>query len=248
MCVDRRRVNKEALAIKAKQWREDNKETLAIKKKQYSQDNKEAIAIKSKQYREDNKEAIKIYRKQYRQDNKEALAIRDKQYYEDNKEAIITRVKQYYEDNKEAIKIYKKQHTKQYRQDKRHHCEHNTAKHTCKICHPLGHLKNKASSHILKALKSYNGKNNRTASYLCCTIEEYREYLEARFTPEMTWDNMGTLWQIDHIIPILYKMNGEEPDEDDIIERLKYTNTQPMKTEHNISKGNRYIGAYRPNF
>ena len=189
-----------------------------------------------KQYREKNKEQ----QKQYRQDNKEAILIKQKQWREENKEQI----KQHYQDNKEAIALY----NKKYHKDKRHYCEHNTSKKFCKICSPLSHLKHLATDHIRKALNNYNGKNNRTVNYLCCTIEEYREYLENQFTSDMTWDNMGSYWQVDHIIPVLYKMDGQNPTEADIIERLKYTNTQPMKAEHNISKGNRYIGAYRPDF
>ena len=201
-----------------------------------------------KQYRQEHKEEILIYRKQYnkqyRQDNKEAILIKQKQWREENKEAILIKQKQYYQENKEAMTTYKKQ----YRKDKRHHCEHNTPKHACKICSPLGHLKHLASSHIHNALNNHNGKNDRTLNYLCCTIEEYRDHLERQFTPEMTWDNMGDYWQIDHIIPVLYKVDGQSPTEADVIERLKYTNTQPMLAEHNLSKGNRYIGAYQPDF
>lgn len=186
---------------------------------------------RQKQYRQKMKE--KEYHKQYYQKNKEALVIKNKQY-----------MKQYQQDNKEQLAIYQKQ----YYQDKRHHCEHNTHKYFCKICNPLGHLKNLASSIIHSALNKYNGKNNRTLNYLCCTIEEYRDHLEKQFTSDMTWDNMGDYWQVDHIIPILYKMDGQSPTEADVIERLKYTNTQPMLAEHNLSKGNRYIGAYRPDF
>lgn len=33
------------------------------------------------------------------------------------------------------------------------------------------------------------------------TLEQLKEHLESQFTPEMTWDNMGSYWEIDHIIP-----------------------------------------------
>ena len=64
------------------EWREDNKEALAIKEKQYNQDNKEAVKIKKKQYYEDNKEAVLEYQKQYYQDNKEAVLEYQKQKIE----------------------------------------------------------------------------------------------------------------------------------------------------------------------
>ena len=42
---------------------------------------------------------------------------------------------------------------------------------------------------------------------------------------------------IDHIIPLKY----EDPDIDETIKRLHYTNTQPLWKEDNM-KNNRYIG------
>jgi hypothetical protein len=74
--------------------------------------------------------------------------------------------------------------------------------------------------------------------YLGCDISEYKKYLENKFTSEMSWENYGSFWHIDHIIPIMY----ENPSVEQVIERLHYLNTQPLKAEDNISKGNRFIG------
>jgi hypothetical protein len=81
-------------------------------------------------------------------------------------------------------------------------------------------------------------KSKRTLEYLSCDIPTYRAYLEAKFKPDMTWDNYGTLWHIDHIIPITYGA----PTIEEVAARLHYTNTQPMYASDNIAKGNRYIG------
>lgn len=32
-------------------------------------------------------------------------------------------------------------------------------------------------------------------------LQQVKEHLESQFTPEMSWDNYGTYWEIDHIIP-----------------------------------------------
>jgi hypothetical protein len=58
----------------------------------------------------------------------------------------------------------------------------------------------------------------------------------------MSLDNYGEVWQIDHIIPIKYKQDGKEPSLEDTIKRLHWSNTQPLFTEENLSKGNRFIG------
>jgi len=200
----------------------------------YKASNKEKIKLyreankdKTKQYYEDNKERIK----QQREPNKEKIKQRMKQYREDNREKLKQQMKQYKEDNREKLK--------QYREDKRHYCEHNTPKHQCKICDPQGHLRHIVSSRIRHALKS--DKTERSIEYLGCTIAEFKAHIESQFKENMTWENFGD-WQIDHIVPIKYKKNGQNPTLEDVIERLHWKNTQPMWAKDNIAKGNRFIG------
>jgi hypothetical protein len=50
--------------------------------------------------------------------------------------------------------------------------------------------------------KSGIRKHARTLRYLGCTMQEARTHIEAQFKPGMTWDNHGTLWEIDHIRPL----------------------------------------------
>ena len=57
----------------------------------------------------------------------------------------------------------------------------------------------------------------------------------------MAWENYGT-WHIDHIKPLAYKENGEVPTLEQTIERLHWTNTQPLWATENLAKGNRFIG------
>jgi len=73
--------------------------------------------------------------------------------------------------------------------------------------------------------------------YVGCTIEEFKAHIEAQFKEGMSWDNHGK-WHIDHIIPLKYN----NPTIEETIERLHYTNTQPLWATDNIAKGNRFIG------
>lgn len=34
------------------------------------------------------------------------------------------------------------------------------------------------------------------------SIEQLKQHLENQFTDDMNWDNYGTYWEIDHIIPV----------------------------------------------
>ena len=33
------------------------------------------------------------------------------------------------------------------------------------------------------------------------SFQKLKEHIESQFTPEMSWDNYGEYWEIDHIIP-----------------------------------------------
>lgn len=64
----------------------------------------------------------------------------------------------------------------------------------------------------------------------------YRKYLQAQFASGMTWENYGTVWHVDHIIP-LSRFDLSCP----INQRVAfcYENTRPLWATDNISRGNR---------
>jgi hypothetical protein len=118
---------------------------------------------------------------------------------------------------------------------KRPKCIHKRDKYHCKICSPSTHLSHAVRTAVNKALGAK--KSERSIQYLGCSIEHYKTHLESQFKDDMTWDNHGELWHIDHITPLMY----EQKCIDCIKVRLHYTNTQPMYAFDNMSKGNRRI-------
>ena len=68
------------------------------------------------------------------------------------------------------------------------------------------------------------------------SIQKYKEYLESLFSEEMTWDNYGEVWQIDHIIPC---RAFDLTDEEQLKECFNYKNTQPLLKEENLSKSDK---------
>ena len=55
----------------------------------------------------------------------------------------------------------------------------------------------------------------------------------------MSWENYGE-WHIDHKTPLKYNKTLLE----EVVQRLHYTNKQPMLASENMSKGCQYISGW----
>jgi hypothetical protein len=155
-----------------------------------------------------------------------------KTYYHSSGRKESDYYKTYREQNKEYFNNYSNNH---YHTKKELYREWNKNKyHT----DPSFRIKHVTSARIFEALKTYQTlKRDRTIEYLGCTMEEYTQYLEYHFTSEMSWDNYGTYWEIDHIKPIdSFDLNIEE----NLYKCFHYLNTQPLEKDKNREKSNKY--------
>jgi hypothetical protein len=80
-------------------------------------------------------------------------------------------------------------------------------------------------------------KAKRTVELLGCSIEELKQYIESKFTDKMSWDNYGSVWEIDHIIPCVSWDLTKEFDNKCC---WNYRNMQPLIREENRSKKAQY--------
>ena len=65
-------------------------------------------------------------------------------------------------------------------------------------------------------------------------MADFKMYLEDQFTSDMSWDNHGTVWHIDHILPLAaFELQHSE----EIAVACHYTNLQPLLAADNFSKG-----------
>lgn len=76
-------------------------------------------------------------------------------------------------------------------------------------------------------------KNTTTMNYIGCNIQFLREWLEYNFTAEMNWDNYGTYWSIDHIIPVC---KFDLTIEDEKLKCWNWSNMMPVTINYNSSK------------
>jgi hypothetical protein len=70
-------------------------------------------------------------------------------------------------------------------------------------------------------------KDKSTCEYLGCDKELLVKWLEFNFTSDMNIQNHGSIWHIDHVIPLAFE------DEPFSLERLHWTNLSPYRAELN---------------
>jgi hypothetical protein len=97
-------------------------------------------------------------------------------------------------------------------------------------------LKRNIRIRIYNSLKK-EFKKGKTLDLLGCSIEDYKLYLESKFNKNMSWDNYGDYWEIDHIKPLSRYNLLEETEQ---FKAFHYTNTQPLTIIENRKKSNKY--------
>jgi hypothetical protein len=159
------------------------------------------------------KERNKKYNKNYYENNLNFFKEKNKNYYIENKN--------YYIKNTEEIKKYRKKYDKEKRQSD-----------------PIFKIKNNVRVRIYKFLKLKNiTKKNKTFEIVGCSPIFLKEYIEKQFTTGMSWDMMGKYIHIDHIKPLSSAKNEKE-----IYELCHYSNLQPLWSQDNLKKSNKYYG------
>jgi 5-methylcytosine-specific restriction endonuclease McrA len=147
-------------------------------------------------------------------EKKEEIQTRSKSWNENNKDKAQKNWEIYYQKNRETL-IEK---SSKWNKENREKFNENQRKNRDKV---LNSIRVRLNQCLTK------NKNYKSIEYLGCSIQEYKLYLEQQFTPEMIWENYGTYWEIDHIVPL--SKGGS----------FHYTNTQPLTITENRKKSNK---------
>lgn len=138
-------------------------------------------------------EYCRSYNKKYYQDNSEHLKKYQRNYYQDNKEHYYEYEK---ERNQKSERIeYTNQYNKKYRQENLEKLRNFDRKR-----HEQNKLNRNFSTAIYNALKC-NKAEQHWETLVPYNLQQLKEHLELQFDENMSWDNYGEYWEIDHIIP-----------------------------------------------
>lgn len=162
----------------------------------------------------------------------EKQKLAQRQWLEKNKERRKQYEREYYLKNIEKFKAISQ--TVEFKERKR------KSKLARKKNDPIYKMRNNISHAIWKALTK--GKSSKAGSsitqYLDYTIIDLKNHLEKQFDSKMTWENYGSYWHLDHIVPqsdLPYKSMEE------INFKLCWslTNLRPLEKKLNIIEGAR---------
>lgn len=190
------------------------------------------------QWQKNNPEKMKLRKKRFYQ-NHEGY---EKDYYEENKGIIKSRAAAWYVDNIEKAAANGKAWAKANPEKRRESTRNFNRKFRST---PKGNLSSTISKRMNESLRKGMKAGRHWESLVNYTVDQLKAHIEKLFKPGMTWENYGTVWHIDHKIPIAV-FNFERPDDIDFQICWSLKNLQPLEATINMSKGARVENPFQP--
>ena len=135
------------------------------------------------------------------------------------------------DEEKERQRINKLEYMREYRKKNKDIINKKKLKENLTIQQILGHTISNAIYQALKGRKS----ERHWETLVGYSIDDLKRHLENQFTKEMDWSNMGSYWEINHIIPQnLFTYDSEQDEQFKICWSLK--NLRPLEKIKNKSR------------
>lgn len=209
---------KEKKRLYLKEWYSRNKSYALAKAKEYREKNREKIQARQssdegrsyqRSYYKANPDKIKQYKESWRNGKGKGY---DKKYREANKDKIQAYDAAWKRANRKQVSAYEKKR---------------------KVEDLNFSIKKRLRSRVWHSVNRQSGKKAKsTMALLGCSIASFRIYIESKFQPGMTWENI----HLDHIVPCaLFDLT--KPEHQKIC--FHFSNYQPLLAIDNIRKGAR---------
>lgn len=99
--------------------------------------------------------------------------------------------------------------------------------------YPVNRIKSNLRKRMRDLLRNARDEKMSVSGLIGCTSFQFKEYLEQRFKRGMTWDNYGTYWHVDHILPCA---SFDHTDKKQVAQCWHYTNLRPLRALENMIK------------
>lgn len=135
----------------------------------------------------------------------------------------VDKQKEYYK-RPDQVKKSNERHMHRYRNDSMYRLIHNQRK--------------RISTAFDRVNKKHH-KSMRSMELIGCTQEYLVKHIEGKFKPGMSWDNYGSEWHVDHIIPISWFDLSNKSCQ---AIAFGFKNLQPLWKRENLLKGSNFCG------
>lgn len=150
------------------------------------------------------------------ENRKKKKAEKDKRYRIKYSEVLKIKKKNYFQQNKKAINAKVLKSLKEKPQNRMAHAIRNRMR------------------------RALRGKIKPTSTIKClgCSLPEFIDYISSKFTINMSFENYGKYWHLDHIKPlVLFDLENLE----EYSRACHYTNYQPLEAIENFRKNRFYV-------
>ena len=196
----------------------------AARKRAYRIANQEKARVRRQQYRKENRQLVLERERLQHQANKAKRNAASKTYYANNKGKLLAMCEEWRKNNREAWNAYMRVYVANR-----------------KANDPSFRIRINLRSRVHGAIHRDFRKVSAIRD-LGCSIDEFKSYIEAHWSPGMTWENWGNgngCWSLDHIRPLA---SFDLTDREQFLAACHYTNYQPLWATDNIRKGAKWDG------
>lgn len=168
------------------------------------------------------------YCRQWRKKNKAKVIAAARKWENSHREQHLKQKRNWYRKNRSKINLQSRPYHRQYNKQKYA---------TDPIFKMKALLRRRLNNALSGAFKSGSAVRD-----LGCSIPDFRKHIESQFSSGMTWDNQGTEWHLDHLIP-LSKFDLTKREQ--LLIACHYTNYQPLWKKDNMAKSDLHVLDFR---
>lgn len=110
---------------------------------------------------------------------------------------------------------------------------------------PKAKLNSNVCRGINRSIRKGTKEERHWENLMDYTIDQLKTHLEKMFKPGMTWENYGSYWEIDHIVPVAV-FNFGKPEDLDFRLCWSLKNLQPLEARENREKGKKIDKPFQP--
>ena len=139
-----------------------------------------------------------------------------------------TALKKWKTENAGRLKLHQSKYMQQYKRTDQY------KSYTKKVRqYPINKIKSNLRKRMRDFLKKAASDTMSISGLIGCNSMEFKHHIENQFKRGMTWENYGTLWHIDHILPCA---SFDHTNKKQVAQCWHYTNLRPLLAVENILK------------